>query len=98
MVRIEVISDKVSVKSGTARQSGKAYSIREQEAYVFLVDKDGVVPKYPTKIKINIEDGQQPYQPGFYTLSPTSLYVGEFDSLKVGRVSLVKQVTAQKAA
>ena len=97
MIKIEILSDVVNVKRGNAKVTGKPYEIREQIGYAFLVDKDGVIPKYPTKIVVNLEDAQAPYPLGSYTLSPAALYVGDFDQLKIGRVSLVRPGVAKAA-
>lgn len=81
-VKIEVHSDNVDVRSGTSAK-GRPYTIREQFAYVQL----GNDP-YPTKIKLNLKEGQLAYRPGHYVLHDSSFYVDQYSNLQVS-VALV---------
>ncbi len=85
-IKIEVSSDVVETRSGISARNNKPYSMREQEAYAHTVDRDGVISKYPQKIKVTLRDNQPPYAPGFYTVAPESFYVDRFDSLSLGLV------------
>ena len=100
MIKIEVSSAEVFVKSGIAAKSGKPYNIRDQEAYAHTVDRNGAPQKYPQKIKINLRDDQQPYAVGVYTICPTSFFVDRFDSLTLGLIlrPSVAAAAAPKAA
>lgn len=40
---------------------------------------------FPKPFKLTLGEGEQPYPPGRYLLCPSSLDVGDFQSLKVGR-------------
>ncbi len=40
---------------------------------------------FPRPFKLTLKEGQQPYAPGRYQLDASSLEVGDFDSLKIGR-------------
>jgi hypothetical protein len=85
-IKIEVSSDTVETRSGVSAKTGKPYSMREQEAYAHTVNRDGVISKYPQRIKITLGDKQAPYSPGFYTVGPESFYVDRFASLSLGLV------------
>lgn len=74
---IEIVSNAVRNRSGTSGK-GKPYSIDEQEAYVH---KPGQA--YPDKIRLTLDKGQQPYQPGNYDLHPESFYTDRFGALAV---------------
>lgn len=87
MLRVIVESAKVNEKSGNSVKTGRPYRIREQEVYVYLVDDGGVEKKFPTAMRIGLEEAP-PYEPGEYLLSPACLYVGKFDQLVVGRITL----------
>lgn len=89
MLKVVVESEEVREKSGTSPRTQKPYRIREQGAYVYLIGKDGKENRFPTAIRVNLEDDQAPFKVGEYTLSLSSLYVGRFDSLVVGRVDLI---------
>lgn len=99
MLRVVVESAEVSEKSGTSPKTGKPYRIREQGAYIFLLGADAKEKKFPTHMRINLDDDQAPFPPGEYSLAMTSLYVGRFDALRVGRVDLTpRNVAAQRVA
>jgi len=93
------MSIKIEVKNGVAtsrnvtamkgKNAGQVMTMTEQEAWAFTADRDGNPAPYPTRISINLEQGQQPYPPGIYTLAPQSIYVGDFGKLKIGRTVLV---------
>lgn len=53
---------------------------------------------YPERIEFSLADGQEPFAIGNYTLSPTSFYVGDFNSLSIGRPILEPMVAVQRAA
>jgi hypothetical protein len=78
----------VDERHGTSK-GGKAWTIREQGAYAHVLDKDGKAAKYPVATKINLEPDAAPYQPGFYTLDPRSIFVGDFQQMQLGRVKLM---------
>ena len=88
MIRVEVESNQTHTKSGTSSR-GKPYSITEQRAYAYILGDDGKPGKYPVAFKIGLEEGQQPYGVGLYTVDPRSIMVGDFDALTLGRVKLL---------
>lgn len=96
MIRIEVKSAAVNVKSGTARNSGKPYEIRTQEGYAHTVDGEGKPRPYPQRCEIPLQKGQEPYAPGNYTVSAASFYVGDYDRLMISL--RLQPVAAVKAA
>lgn len=83
MIKIEVNSASFDMKSGTSARTGKAYSIREQEAWAFLCDRDGKPQPHPQRIKLTLADEQAPYNPGLYQLDPSSIFVGDFSQLNI---------------
>jgi len=84
MLTVEIHEQQVSIKerSGVSQRTGKAYTIREQEAYV---DLGGV---YPALFNFNLEDGQHPYPAGKYRIHPASFKINNFGQVSVGRVLL----------
>lgn len=94
MVKIQVESVSVELKQGVSAKNGKAYSIREQEAWMFGVGRDGKPQPHPQRIKITLDDEQQsPYPLGTYTLDPASLYVDRF-----GQIAIRARLKAAAAA
>ena len=75
-VIIEIVSTQVQTRSGTSSK-GKAYTINEQAAYMHTGNP------YPQQIKINLENGQPPYQPGNYDLHPSSFHADRFGGIAV---------------
>lgn len=78
----------VNIKNGP--NAGKSTVFHEQEAYIYLIDADGNPRPYPmlTVLNIDIDKGQQPYQPGVYVVDPRSFYLDRFRQLSVGKLSL----------
>lgn len=88
MIKIEVLSTEVNTKTVQRKTDGKSFTFHEQDAYAFVVDKDGKAQKYPVRMVVTLDDKQEPYRPGFYALAPATLYVDKFGALTVGRVTL----------
>ncbi|AOZ49047.1 single-stranded DNA-binding protein [Chromobacterium vaccinii] len=83
MIVIEVERADVQERTGT-RDNGQPWKIRNQVVYAHLFDPDtSSLKRYPTEVKLRLPDDQKPYQPGFYMLSPTSIYSDRYDSLAV---------------
>jgi hypothetical protein len=80
-----------------ARVSGKPYEIRNQGGYAHTVDKDGKQRPYPQTVEILLEKDQPAFAPGNYTVAASSLYVGEYNRLMLGRLVLVP-ISAKLAA
>lgn len=89
MIQIDIIDPTVRTKSGTAQRTGKSYTIREQEGWAFLFDRNGNRDPHPTKIVITLADDAQPHEKGRYELHPSSIYAGRFGLLEIGRLNLV---------
>ncbi len=98
MIKIEIESPAVNVKSGISAKTGKQYSIREQDAWAYLTDAEGKPQKHPTAMKITLEDTQQPYPVGSYVLQSSSIWVADFGRLSIGRVRIAPIASAVKAA
>lgn len=89
-MRIEVKSVDVKVKEGTSKRTGRAYSIREQVAYLHVSGE-----AYPIRCVLQVEDGQEPYGVGVYETAD-ELRVGDFGRLAVSRG--MRLVPAKRAA
>lgn len=97
MIKIEINSAEVRVKSGTSARTGKPYSIREQDGWAHTCDRQGKPNQYPVRVSISLGDDQAPYAPGTYTLAPESLYTNRFNQLEISPV-LRPVPAAMKAA
>jgi hypothetical protein len=79
------------------KRAGGTYQI--QSAYAHLLDSNGNPERYPRKIHLFPPRDQQgnsvPYQPGKYTLSPSSFRVGNGAFLEIGFVNLVPLTTGK---
>lgn len=78
MIKVQIESTEVEVKQGTSQRSGKAYSIREQDAWGYFTDPAGKPHPHPQRIRITLGDEQQPYATGSYIIAPSSLYPDRF--------------------
>jgi hypothetical protein len=86
MIRIEITSEPVNVRSGN--KDGKQWSRRDQPAYVHTGHA------YPARFLISLGDTGTPYAPGTYTLDPKSLAVGQYGDLQIARVLHLTPVKA----
>lgn len=78
MLKVQVETNTFETKSGVAAKTGKPYSIREQEAWMFCFGRDGKQQPHPQKIKLTLDDDQMAYAVGSYILDPASVYVDRF--------------------
>jgi|GEM_PF-1912618 len=80
LIRIEPEDGQVKFKDVTRKSDGQSFSIPEQTVWVYGVDKDGVVDRYPKKSKVSLAKGQQPFPPGDYTVHPSCLRFNDYGS------------------
>lgn len=93
MIRIEVESTSVDERHGISAKN-KPWTMREQKVYAHVLEESGKPAKYPVKCKVLLEENQSPYQPGFYTIDPRSIQVGEYEALGFERMKLVPAAPA----
>lgn len=96
MLKIEVQTSMVDSKTGVSAKTGRPYNIREQEAWMYGYDKEGKPHPHPQRIRLTLDDDQQPYQPGNYILDPASIYVDRFNQVAI-RAKLRVPATAAPA-
>lgn len=97
MIKVQVESTEIRVKYGTSARTGRPYSIREQECWVFTSGRDGKPHPHPEKALLTLDDDQEAgYAPGYYVLCPSSIYVDrKFGKLAVrGRLRAVPAVAS----
>jgi len=82
MIKIEIDTTDVETFEFSTK-TGKPFSIRKQRAWAHLHGA-----KYPTEIEVLLTATQSPYPVGQYVLSPASIYVGRYRSLRIGRLKL----------
>ena len=103
MIQVSVTSTEVRNQSGTAKASGKPYSLNFQTAWFHTVDRQGVKNPYPEKAEIILEKNEQGaalfYPVGEYTLAPQSVYVDRSGNLAIApRLVPLKAATPRPAA
>jgi len=81
-MEIVIEETQVQEKTGTGA-NGRPYHIRDQQGYAILPGK-----AYPIAVRIPLEREQPPYPLGRYHLADESFMVGQFDTLKLGRLVL----------
>lgn len=84
MIKVEITPEqaKVNTRSGVSKATGQPFTINEQEAYIYL----GSI--YPQLFKFNLDNGVPPYPAGVYQLDASSLFVGDFSKLRIGKMVL----------
>lgn len=97
MIQVSVTSTEVRNQSGTAKASGKPYSLNFQTAWLHTLDRQGVKNPYPEKAEIILEKDAQGaalfYPVGEYTLAPQSVYVD-----RSGNVAIAPRLVPLKTA
>ncbi|MEJ7685531.1 MAG: single-stranded DNA-binding protein [Variovorax sp.] len=90
MIKIEIHSAAFRVNEGVSMKSGKPkpYKRASQVIYAFTMDRDGKPNPYPEKGEITLPMDRNtnepiPYQPGTYTLHPSSFFIGDFGAISV---------------
>lgn len=95
MLKIEVKSSEINERSGT--KNGNNWHMRTQEAYAYIKNRNGSDAPFPEKIVLNLDNGnatraaQVPFPIGVYYLSDSSIYVGDFSSLRLGNPVLISE-------
>jgi hypothetical protein len=83
-MKVQIMNSEVKPVNGTSAKTGKPYAFRTQEGYAFTLDrKTGRPHPYPTKFEIMLDNDQEPYLPGDYTVSEASFYVDRFGKLNL---------------
>lgn len=98
MTKIFITSPEIREMKGIGKTSLKAYHLRFQNAHAFTVNAEGVVAEFPDKFEIMLEDGQFPYQRGYYTLAPNAIQVSRDGKLEVRPRLVPAPVVAAVAA
>jgi hypothetical protein len=95
MLKIEVKSTEITERSGN--KNGNPWHMRNQEAYAHIQNRNGTAAPYPEKIILSLDNGnsnrapQAPYAVGTYYLSDSSVYVGDYSSLRLGNPVLLTE-------
>ena len=102
MIQVSVTSTEVRNQSGTAKATGKPYSMNFQTVWFHTFDRNGVKNPYPEKAEIILEKNEQGaalfYPVGEYTLAPQSVYVDRSGNLAIApRLVPLKAATPRPA-
>lgn len=103
MIRIDVKSTDIrqvpfTYKSGP--RVGNRGIMHKQSAWAYTFDESGAPHPYPQRIEIDVdvEHGQSAFPVGSYQVLPSSLYVGKYGDLQLGRLRLAPLAQAVKHA
>ncbi len=79
MIKIEIFKEDERFETRTSKpKDGKpGRTFYEQDAYAYLGGK------FPSLIKLSLDEGQPPYESGLYTLHSSSYVVNNFGSLEL---------------
>ncbi|MBD9368384.1 single-stranded DNA-binding protein [Xanthomonas sp. XNM01] len=76
-ISISVREQKINVKTGTSRKTGRPYTISEQEAFVTLPNGER------RRITLQHEDGDAALPVGDYVPKDSAYWVGDFGALSI---------------
>lgn len=91
MIKVEIKPSQVDVTERSGEKDGKKWSSREQHGYIYLGGD------YPELFVFRLQDGQPPYEAGFYELVESSIEVGEFKRLRFSRSFALRHLQNSKA-
>ena len=98
MIKIEITTAEVRTMTGVSARTNKSYTIREQDGWAHTFDRHGKLNPYPVRLSVPLGYEQPSYAPGFYTLSPESLYTNRFNQLEIAPVLRPLSPAQAKAA
>ncbi|WP_087016516.1 single-stranded DNA-binding protein [Thaumasiovibrio subtropicus] len=81
MLKIEIFQDdvKINTRISPGKEGKPPRTIREQDAYAHISGR------FPTLMKLQVEEGQPPYEAGVYTVHSSSFVVNNFGALELKR-------------
>lgn len=97
MIKIEIKEAVKNRREVTRKQDGKIITFYEQPAWAHTYTQGGNPNVYPEAVTINLDQHQEPYAPGFYTLTPESIWVNRFKQLELSKVRLRSIAAAPSA-
>lgn len=84
---IDITSTKTATKTGTARATGRPYTLTNQRGYFNAVDPiTGEITRLPIDVRLSNETS--PYPIGRYTIDSTSFRVDEYNNLVISLMRL----------
>lgn len=92
MLKIDIESAEVQEITGVSGRTGLGYRIRKQTGWAHFP-----CSPHPERIEFSLQDQAPAYAVGSYLLDPSSLMIGKFNRLELGRVVL-KPVNANSKA
>lgn len=81
MIKIEIFKEdeRIETRTSRAKEDKPARTFFEQTAYAHLGGK------FPSLIKLSMDDDQSPYPAGLYTLHSSSYVINNFGALELKR-------------
>lgn len=100
MLKIEFKSDVINTRRGN--KNGNDWEINTQEGWILMKQPNGQASPFPEKVVfvLNKENGQViSYEVGMYEYdAEASLFIGDFNGLRLGRPVMRKVNKLQQAA
>lgn len=90
MIKIEIKPSQVTFDERNGEKDGRKWVSREQHGYIYLGGD------YPELFVFRLEDGQPPYEAGFYELVEKSVEVGEYKRLRFSRTFVLRPLQNNK--
>lgn len=85
MLKFEIHSTDYRTMSGT--KNGRPWTMFKQEAYAYLLSRDGKQKPHPDRTEINLDKDEhgnpKVYAPGVYQLHPASFHLDQYGGLAV---------------
>ncbi|EPB0183432.1 single-stranded DNA-binding protein [Escherichia coli] len=91
MIKIEIKPSQVAVDERSGEKDGKKWVSREQKGYIYLG------ADYPELFVFPLEDGQPPYDAGFYELTEQCIAVGKYHKLAYARAFVLRPLSSRES-
>lgn len=81
MLKIEIFKEdeRIETRTSKAKEDKPSRTFYEQDAYAYLGGK------FPSRIKLSMEEDQMPHTAGLYTLHSSSFIINNFGALELKR-------------
>ena len=83
MIKFQVKNATPVTRNWIDKSTGERRSMRIQQLLAYLPDSQGKTEDYD-KIEVILRDQQNPYEVGFYQLTPASIYLDRNSRLQIG--------------
>ena len=88
-IQVSILEKECRELKGIDKTSGKAFDFTIQTGYALFIGDQGALHELPERFEFTLQAGQQPYECGFYNLSPDSIFCGDDGFVEFSKILLL---------